>query len=654
MNVISQFVILFGLLGVISAGVWLTVLAFRESEGWGYTCALCPLAWIPFMFLHSARAAVPGSLLVTGLALTLSGGILFYNSHPTPSERTIGAKSASPQKPVEHRPADNTADSTTITQKSTEHQPTRGSEDYFTKAMEFASKNRFDEAIEQFSKSIDQSPKQYKAYNGRASALVGKGDFRAAERDYATALTLVPSDDRAGLATVLIGRAAVLNELESYDEAISLCDRAMPLGSETWRVLAIRAFAHNGMRKFKKAIEDCNASIQLEPSKPWTYISRGIAYFFDQGDASNEAHLIAAIKDFTEAIGLNPGIPQAYHFRGRAFHRLGETEKAFEDYGQAIRLNPNDAVSFYNRGLIWERKYDLKAAIEDSSEAIRINPQLQGAYATRGRARKELHQQDDALSDFNQALKLNPADAYSLANRAIIRLEKGDYDGAVADSSDAIGLQLIDAGLYHTRARALRMQEQLDDAIQDYSQAIELDPNNANLLTNRGLALLSNGRTDAAIKDFTEAIRLEPTDAQHYFLRGIAHKMKRGFGQAVKDFAEAIRLDDQNAQAINWLARIYATCPDSKLRNGTKAMELAMKACELSEWKNGSYIDTLAAACAESKNWSQALTEQEKAIEAADTEDMRLEATQRRDLYKQRKPFREVNWQPVLPKTVFE
>lgn len=652
MSVLSQFVILFGLLAVIAGGVWLTVLAFRENTGWGLTCALCPVAWIPFMFLHSAKAAVPGSLLIVGLALMLSGGILYSNT-PSPLPKTKDSTSPIPQNSVDNGSVKDLADSKANVQNSNQHQPPPDSEDHFARAMELLVQNRFDEAIERFSKSIAQTPKNDKAYNGRANALVGKGDYRAADSDYATALTLVSPDDHAGLATVLIGRAAVLNELGSYDEAIPLCDRAIPLSSETWRALAVRAFAYNGLREFKHAIEDCNASIQLEPSKPWTYVSRGIAYFFDD-DMANEKNLNAAIRDFTEAIGLNPNIAQAYHFRGRTYHRQNQTDKAFDDYAEAIRLNPNDAISFFNRGLIWEKKGDLKAAINDSSEAIRINSQLYGAYATRGRARKELQQYDDALSDFDQALKLNPADAYSLANRAMIWMEKGDYDAAVADCSDAIRLQLNDAHIYHVRARALRMQELLDDAIRDYSHALELDQSNVHLLTNRGLALLANGRTDAAIKDFSDAIRLDTKDSQLYFLRGIARKMKRSFGEAIKDFGESIRLDEQNAQAINWLARVYAACPDNKLRDGKKAIELATKACELTDWKNGSYIDTLAAACAETRNWDQAVQQQEKAIEAAETEDARLEATNRRDQYKQRKPFREANWKPVLPKTIFE
>ena len=42
------------------------------------------------------------------------------------------------------------------------------------------------------------------------------------------------------------------------------------------------------------------------------------------------------------------------------------------------------------------------------------------------------------------------------------------------------------------------------------------------------------------------------------------------------------------------LAWIYATCPDRRFRNAAKAVELARRACELSEWNNAQCRQTLA------------------------------------------------------------
>jgi tetratricopeptide (TPR) repeat protein len=68
------------------------------------------------------------------------------------------------------------------------------------------------------------------------------------------------------------------------------------------------------------------------------------------------------------------------------------------------------------------------------------------------------------------------------------------------------------------------------------------------------------------------------------------------------------------ALAMNCAAWICATCPDDKVRNGKEAVEYATKACELTEWKDASWVDTLAAAYAELGDFKAAVEWQEKAI----------------------------------------
>ncbi len=47
-------------------------------------------------------------------------------------------------------------------------------------------------------------------------------------------------------------------------------------------------------------------------------------------------------------------------------------------------------------------------------------------------------------------------------------------------------------------------------------------------------------------------------------------------------------------QALNSLAWLRATCPENEIREGKEAVELALRACELSEWRDWGMIDTLA------------------------------------------------------------
>ena len=81
---------------------------------------------------------------------------------------------------------------------------------------------------------------------------------------------------------------------------------------------------------------------------------------------------------------------------------------------------------------------------------------------------------------------------------------------------------------------------------------------------------------------------------------------KGNYETAIADYTEAIRLNPTESAAYNSMAWLYATCPKVEYGNGSLAVEYATKACELTAWKVGSYIDTLAAEFAESGDWDQA------------------------------------------------
>ena len=55
----------------------------------------------------------------------------------------------------------------------------------------------------------------------------------------------------------------------------------------------------------------------------------------------------------------------------------------------------------------------------------------------------------------------------------------------------------------------------------------------------------------------------------------------------------------RSAATFNQLGWVWATCPDPDIRNGERARECATRACELTEWTEPGFLDTLAAACAE-------------------------------------------------------
>jgi tetratricopeptide (TPR) repeat protein len=75
------------------------------------------------------------------------------------------------------------------------------------------------------------------------------------------------------------------------------------------------------------------------------------------------------------------------------------------------------------------------------------------------------------------------------------------------------------------------------------------------------------------------------------------------------------------------------------LRDGKFAVEIALKACEFTEWKNPAYLDTIAAAYAELGDFDVAVKWQTKAIELLPNEKEKEEYRTRLKLYQEKKPY---------------
>lgn len=196
------------------------------------------------------------------------------------------------------------------------------------------------------------------------------------------------------------------------------------------------------------------------------------------------------------------------------------------------------------------------------------------------------------------------------------------------------------AASYTTRGMIWYEKDVYDHAVSDFDEALRLDPQYAPAYVGRANARRQMGELDKASNDYNEALRFDPKNVAAYTGGGYVRSDKGEYEKAISDFNEAIHLDPKNGDPWNGKAWIAATCPDTHFRDGKKAVEDATKACELGGWRNWDWLDTLAAACAETGDYRNAIKWQEKAIELAPAEE-RPELQSRLALFKSSKPYRE-------------
>jgi eukaryotic-like serine/threonine-protein kinase len=117
-------------------------------------------------------------------------------------------------------------------------------------------------------------------------------------------------------------------------------------------------------------------------------------------------------------------------------------------------------------------------------------------------------------------------------------------------------------------------------------------------------------------------VDLEPTTqsltnalVRAYYIRGYSAEGRSKYYEAIADYEVSLQINPGFAPSHNRLASLLSICQVKTVRDAARAMEHAAQACQLSEWKDATYLSTLAAAHAEAADYGKAVKYQTQAVE---------------------------------------
>ncbi len=355
----------------------------------------------------------------------------------------------------------------------------------------------------------------------------------------------------------------------------------------------------------------------------------------------------AAVAQMTEAVRLDPGSASAQRNLGTVLFRHGKYQEAVAHLALAIRLDPNDDKAHDNLGFVYFTQGKYEKATAHFAEALRLNPSSAAAHNNLGLVLFAQGKNEEAEAHLALAAWLNPDDAQVHNNLGKVLSRHGKHEAAEAHYTAAVRLNPAFAEAHNNLGLALQTKGSYQAAEGHFSQALRLDPGLANAHYNLGISLVVRGGYEAAAAHFAEALRLDPGFADAHYNLGVVLFSLGNYGPARAHFAEAVRLKPGDPDAYNASAMLMAACPEAKLRDGKGAVQFATRACELTQWKNPSCLNTLAAAQAEAGDFGAAVKAQHRAIELLTDQGQKAEYRSRLVLYQAMKPYRQVSPQPA-------
>jgi len=435
---------------------------------------------------------------------------------------------------------------------------------------------------------------------------------------------------------VLVATAGMTwRQVGYWRDDVALFSRALEVTSDNAQAHFNLATALGRQGRYDEAIAHLRSAIKITPAYTSAHYNLGMALM-------SQGNLEEAAQAYETALRLRPDYLAAHQNLGVVLLALGKSEAAREQFLEAVRLDPASAVTRCNLGLALTAEGKPADAARQFTEALRLQPGYLDALDGLGRAFAMQRKWDQAETQFRDLLRLCPTNAEIQVALGTTLVEAGRTNEAVRCFDEAVRLVPDLPRQFLKSGKTLLSQGQVPAAQARLTVATRLQPDNPDAQEQLGLACAQLGQIDAAVAHLQTAIHLRPTAEAHYYL-GLARVIQHRSNEALTNYQEAVRLKPDWPVALNDLAWLLATDPDPAQRNGTEAVRLAKKACELSHGKEARYWGTLDAAYAETGQFADAIATAEKTRQlamAAGQNDLAKAAEERLALYKENKPFR--------------
>ncbi len=327
-----------------------------------------------------------------------------------------------------------------------------------------------------------------------------------------------------------------------------------------------------------------------------------------------------AAADYRKAIEINPASYEARLNLGDLLAQQGQTDDAMAQFREAYQVNPGSAAAHYDLGNILLDRGKTEEAIGQYREALRIKPENAPAHFNLGVALFGQGRTDEAAAQYREALRIEPAYTDASVNLGIVLMQQGRAEEGTAQFRNALRINPESVAAHDDLGKALLQLGRKEEAVAQFYEVLRLDPVDAEPRNRLGILLLQMGRNEEAASQFRAALKIKPSNVEAHMNLAYALTRQGENGKAIAQVQEALNLQPSNPSMLNQLAWMLATAPQPSLRNGTRALEFATRANQLTGGANPLILRTLAAAHAAAGEFPIAVQTAHGALQLAEAQ----------------------------------
>jgi len=255
-----------------------------------------------------------------------------------------------------------------------------------------------------------------------------------------------------------------------------------------------------------------------------------------------------ALKEFDNAIRLNPKNPEYHRRKGGVLHDLGRFSDAVKEFDEAISLDPNNSIHHSSKaGALLRMGNNFSEALKEFDNAISFDRNNPIYHSIKGFALGDMGRYPEALLEFQEAIDCKPDDPVYHSNKGVTLDSMERFPEALEEFDAAIKIKQDNPVFHDKKGKVLLRMKHWPEALKEFEKAISSNPTNSDYHTHKGGALDGMERFPEALREFDEAIAMKPDDADYHNSKGNVLLRMELFPEALKEFDKAISLDPDNS-----------------------------------------------------------------------------------------------------------